>query len=184
MPANTTRPVGPHPATARPAPREHLRFTSGRTTAGAVAIAADDAGLVALELAATPRAARELLAQRFPHARLRDDDEGLHEWLELARGAIDDGSDDVPPLAPRGTEFQQRVWRELRAIPRGTTLAYGELAARLGRPRAMRAVAAACRANPLAVLVPCHRVVGRDGSLTGFRWGLERKRVLLERERA
>ena len=86
------------------------------------------------------------------------------------------------PLDIRGTAFQQRVWQALRKIPPGETLSYAELARRIGAPRAVRAVAGACAANPLAVAIPCHRVVRRDGNLAGYRWGIERKRALLERE--
>lgn len=89
-----------------------------------------------------------------------------------------------PPLAPRGTPFQQRVWTELRAVPAGTTVSYTDIARRIGRPKAVRAVAQACGANPIAVLIPCHRVVRGDGGLGGYRWGLERKRELLRREGA
>lgn len=87
------------------------------------------------------------------------------------------------PLAPRGTPFQREVWQALTAIPYGTTVSYGTIAARVGRPRAMRAVGAANRRNPIAIIVPCHRVIGADGSLTGYGGGLERKQVLLELER-
>jgi AraC family transcriptional regulator of adaptative response/methylated-DNA-[protein]-cysteine methyltransferase len=86
------------------------------------------------------------------------------------------------PLDPRGTAFQQEVWRALREIPAGSTASYAEVARRIGRPDASRAVAQACAANPLAVIVPCHRVVRGDGSLSGYRWGVERKRALLARE--
>ena len=86
------------------------------------------------------------------------------------------------PLDMRGTAFQQRVWQALRKIPPGETLSYAELARRIGAPRAVRAVAGACASNPLAVAIPCHRVVRRDGALAGYRWGIERKRALLERE--
>jgi AraC family transcriptional regulator of adaptative response/methylated-DNA-[protein]-cysteine methyltransferase len=88
------------------------------------------------------------------------------------------------PLDVRATAFQQRVWKALQAIPRGETRSYSELALHLGAPTASRAVAAACGANPVAVVVPCHRVVGKDGSLTGYRWGVERKRRLLEAEKS
>src|SRR5690606_14894223 len=86
------------------------------------------------------------------------------------------------PLDPRGTPFQRLVWGELRRIPAGETASYAEVARRIGRPRSARAVARACGANPLAVVVPCHRVVGSDGALSGYRWGVERKRALLARE--
>ena len=86
------------------------------------------------------------------------------------------------PLDVRGTAFQQRVWQALRAIPPGSTASYAEIARRIGAPAAVRAVAGACAANPLAVAIPCHRVVRTDGGLSGYRWGIERKRALLERE--
>jgi O-6-methylguanine DNA methyltransferase len=86
---------------------------------------------------------------------------------------------------PKGTDFQKSVWRALREIPVGATVTYSELARRIGRPESVRAVAAACGANPIAVIVPCHRVIGKDGSLTGYAWGgVEKKRMLLEREQA
>ena len=88
------------------------------------------------------------------------------------------------PLDVRGTVFQRQVWAALRGIPRGSTVTYSQLAAAIGRPTATRAVAAACGANPTAVVVPCHRVIGADGSLTGYRWGVERKQALLDREGA
>jgi AraC family transcriptional regulator of adaptative response/methylated-DNA-[protein]-cysteine methyltransferase len=87
------------------------------------------------------------------------------------------------PLDVRGTAFQERVWQALRAIPTGATATYAEIAARIGSPGAARAVGQACAANPLAVAIPCHRVVKRDGDLSGYRWGVERKRALLARER-
>ena len=86
------------------------------------------------------------------------------------------------PLDVRGTAFQQRVWRALQAIPAGTTASYAELAAAIGAPRAVRAVAGACAANPIAVAIPCHRVIRKGGGLSGYRWGVERKRALLKRE--
>src|SRR6185312_5741295 len=88
------------------------------------------------------------------------------------------------PLDARGTPFQREVWRALRAIPAGTTTTYGDLAAQLGRPGSARAVGAACAMNPISIIIPCHRVVARDGSLTGYAWGVERKRALLQRESA
>ena len=87
------------------------------------------------------------------------------------------------PLDVRATAFQHRVWRELQAIPRGETRSYSDIAAAIGSPRSVRAVAAACGANPVAVVVPCHRVVSKSGHLTGYRWGVERKRALLKQER-
>ncbi|MCS6811795.1 MAG: methylated-DNA--[protein]-cysteine S-methyltransferase [Tepidimonas sp.] len=122
------------------------------------------------------------------HPRIRWLDRGPPEsWIEAVQACLDDElphDRPLPPLAPAGTAFQHRVWAGLRALPRGVTISYQALAARLGQPTAARAVARACAANPLAVLIPCHRVVGSDGSLSGYRWGLARKRALLQREGA
>ncbi len=113
------------------------------------------------------------------------DDPSLAPLLRRAREAIDGGLDDGLPLDLRGTAFQLRVWNALREIPSGSTRSYGDLARRLGLPPgSARAVGAACGANRVAVLVPCHRVGRADGSLAGFRWGLDRKRALLDRERS
>jgi O-6-methylguanine DNA methyltransferase len=99
--------------------------------------------------------------------------------------SLDETVDDPAiPVDPAGTEFQRSVWRALRDIPLGCTVTYSELAHRIGRPESVRAVAAACGANPIAVIVPCHRVIGKDGSLTGYAWGIERKRMLIDREKA
>ena len=106
------------------------------------------------------------------------DDKELIAGLREHPGAI------ALPMDVRGTAFQQRVWRELQAIPRGETRTYSDVAAAIGSPKSVRAVASACGANPVAVVIPCHRVVGKDGSLTGYRWGVERKRALLEAEMA
>lgn len=104
-------------------------------------------------------------------------------WVEAVHAALEGNSQsDLPPLAPHGTPFQRRVWAALRMIPAGTRLSYRELAQRIGQPRAARAVAAACAANPIAVLIPCHRVVRTDGTLGGYRWGWARKHALLHRE--
>jgi AraC family transcriptional regulator of adaptative response/methylated-DNA-[protein]-cysteine methyltransferase len=98
------------------------------------------------------------------------------EYVEAPRGSLD------LPLDIRGTAFQRRVWSALKQLPAGATATYGDIAARIGRPNAARAVAGACAANPLALAIPCHRVVRADGQLGGYRWGLERKRELLQRE--
>lgn len=126
------------------------------------------------------------LQQRFPLAEIsRDASEVTASLAAAVVRAID-----APvrarelELAARGTDFQQRVWRALRDIPAGETTTYAELARRIGKPDAVRAVAGACAANPLAIIVPCHRVVRSDGSLSGYRWGVERKRELLRREGA
>ena len=124
------------------------------------------------------------LRRRFPQARIETDDAGLREtlaavvaFLEEPRAAL------ALPLDLRGTLFQRRVWEALQSIPPGQTRSYAELAAMLGQPRAVRAVARSCATNPVSLAVPCHRVIGSDGALTGYRWGVARKRALLERER-
>jgi AraC family transcriptional regulator, regulatory protein of adaptative response / methylated-DNA-[protein]-cysteine methyltransferase len=124
-------------------------------------------------------------ARRFPGAELTPADARTHELaVALAEAVEDPGVDRDIPLDLRGTAFQRDVWAELRKIPAGATITYGELARRVGRPAAVRAVAQACGANPVGVVVPCHRVIGADGSLTGYASGVERKRALLEREGA
>src|SRR5437773_9325020 len=124
------------------------------------------------------------LQDRFHAAELIGDDDALAGLVARAVALVEaPGSGAELPLDVRGTAFQQRVWEVLRAIPAGSTVTYAELASRIGSPTATRAVAQACGANRLAVAIPCHRVVRTDGSLSGYRWGVERKQALLERER-
>lgn len=123
------------------------------------------------------------LRERFPKAMFVHDPDGLSEHMErLASLWTDAPSNDPFSLDPVGTPFQKSVWDQLRRIPPGRTITYGELARRVGNPKSVRAVAQACGANPILMLVPCHRVIGADGSLTGFAAGVERKRELLRRE--
>jgi AraC family transcriptional regulator of adaptative response/methylated-DNA-[protein]-cysteine methyltransferase len=140
-------------------------------------------GVCAVELGDEPGELLRQLRARFPHASLQKDETGFAElverivsYVEMPRGALS------LPLDVRGTVFQEKVWRELRKIPPGATASYGEIARRIGAPKAARAVAGACALNPAAVAVPCHRAVRGDGGMGGYRWGLERKRALLERE--
>jgi AraC family transcriptional regulator, regulatory protein of adaptative response / methylated-DNA-[protein]-cysteine methyltransferase len=122
---------------------------------------------------------------RFPEASIAAEDAGLGDWArQILRCIAAPGEMPELPLDIRGTAFQAQVWRALQKIPLGQTATYSEIAAALGRPKAVRAVAGACAANPLAVLVPCHRVVRRGGDLGGYRWGIARKRALLELEQA
>lgn len=146
----------------------------GRTIRGVCAVLLGDDGD---DLAAE-------LAKRFPRARLRAESSPSARVVAAVVALVDaPQTGALLPLDLYGTVFQQRVWRALQEIPPGTTVSYGELADRIGAPSSVRAVARACGANPLAVVVPCHRVVGRDGALTGYRWGTERKKALIERER-
>jgi AraC family transcriptional regulator of adaptative response/methylated-DNA-[protein]-cysteine methyltransferase len=125
------------------------------------------------------------LRREFPKAIIQDGDSVFRRWLKSVVKQIEQPSRALDlPLDVRGTAFQQRVWQALRKIPRGQTASYAEVAARIGQPSASRAVARACATNPVAVVVPCHRVVRTDGGMSGYRWGVERKRKLLEREAA
>jgi len=147
-------------------------------------VGATERGLCWLALGATSAEAEGSLREEFPLAKLRRDT-SLSRLVDTALGSVRDGSDlgrSGEQLDLRGTVFQLRVWQALRAIPRGETRSYSELARELGNPNATRAVARACATNRVAVLVPCHRVIGASGSLTGYRWGVERKRMLLESE--
>ncbi len=161
-----------------------IRFALGQCSLGAILVAATDRGLCAILLGDDPEALLRNLQERFPKADLLGG-EGAFEQL-VARVVALVEQPRLPqdlPLDIRGTAFQRRVWEALRAIPAGATATYTEIAERIGAPKAVRAVAAACAANPLAVAVPCHRVVRLDGDLAGYRWGLARKQELLERER-
>ncbi|QHC36623.1 methylated-DNA--[protein]-cysteine S-methyltransferase [Komagataeibacter xylinus] len=163
-----------------------IRFITGPSSLGMVMVALGPEGLVAIMLDADEHALQEAVVASFPAAQAGGaDDAALAHWLEVVTACIEApwAMPDMP-LAVQGTPFQKQVWQALRDIPCGHTITYGELAARIGRPGAVRAVAGACAANRLAVVVPCHRVIRHDGSLSGYRWGVVRKQVLLARERA
>jgi AraC family transcriptional regulator of adaptative response/methylated-DNA-[protein]-cysteine methyltransferase len=162
---------------------EAIRFAIGESPLGLVLVAASLIGISAVLLGDARDALRGDLQRRFPGATLTEGDEAHRALSErvIAFIASPARALDVP-LDLRGTEFQRTVWRALREIPRGSTATYAEVARRIGMPRSARAVARACAANALAVLVPCHRVVRGDGSLAGYRWGVERKRALLAKE--
>ena len=168
---------------------ERIGFTTARTPFGWIVVGATERGLCWLALGATSGEAEASLREEFPAATIRRDS-SLSTWVEAAVANIRDGDYAVKngaapqALDLRGTAFQLRVWQALRQIPRGETRTYGELARELGDPKATRAVARACAMNRVSLMVPCHRVVGASGSLTGYRWGVERKRQLLEAERA
>jgi AraC family transcriptional regulator of adaptative response/methylated-DNA-[protein]-cysteine methyltransferase len=166
---------------------EEIGVCSAPSPFGWVIVGATRRGLCWLSLAATKAEAEATLRAEFPEANLRRDP-ALARWVELAVESVRSGAELVQKAAApqvldlRGTAFQLRVWQALRQIPRGETRSYSQLARELGDAKAVRAVARACAANRVAILVPCHRVVGADGSLTGYRWGVERKRKLLEAE--
>jgi AraC family transcriptional regulator of adaptative response/methylated-DNA-[protein]-cysteine methyltransferase len=161
----------------RPDLGEELRFATARTPFGTVLVAAGSEGVRAVLLGASAADAERELRESNPGAFIRRDP----SVRPVAAGILDSPKVD---LDMRGTEFQLEVWRRLLEIPRGETRTYTQLAAEMGRPRSVRAVARACASNRLGVLVPCHRVVRTDGSLAGYRWGLERKRALLAAEGA
>ena len=163
---------------------ETIRYTIVPTPVGQAIIAATERGICMTALGDDPASLEAGLRQRFPAAALVAADAALAGWAEQVVGFITrpEAQPDLP-LDIGGTAFQAMVWRALQKIPPGRTISYGELAAALGRPQAVRAVARAIASNNHAVLVPCHRVVRRDGDLAGYRWGVERKRALLARER-
>lgn len=184
--ADSARRLGMTPSQFREGGRDvPIRFAFGKSTLGAVLVAETPRGLCAVSIGESQDELARELKGRFPHASLTRDPELARRVREVVTIVEDPGSaaSGTLPLDIRGTAFQERVWRALRKIPAGATRTYAELARELGEPRAVRAVAGACAANPLAVLVPCHRVVRRDGALAGYRWGgVEKKRALLERE--
>jgi AraC family transcriptional regulator of adaptative response/methylated-DNA-[protein]-cysteine methyltransferase len=162
-----------------------LVFAVRACSLGHVLVAATPRGIAAVLLGDDETELRNDLAQRFAKALLIDAAEDLQPLLGKVLLSIDAPSRPASlPLDLRGTAFQRRVWNALLAIPPGETRSYSQIAGAIGAPGGSRAVAAACAANPVAVLVPCHRVIRGDGALAGYRWGLERKRALLARERA
>jgi AraC family transcriptional regulator of adaptative response/methylated-DNA-[protein]-cysteine methyltransferase len=173
---------------AQGAKGEKIGWASATSPFGWVVVGATDRGLCWLSLASTRAEAEASLRAEFPAAELRHDP-SLLRMVDAALQRVREGSDladsrgRIDSLDLRGTVFQLRVWQALRQIPRGETRSYSELAREIGDPKATRAVARACATNRVALLVPCHRVVGANGSLTGYRWGVERKRQLLQAEK-
>lgn len=162
---------------------EKIRFAIGESSIGLVLVAQGDQGVMAVLIGDDRDALRNDLVGRFPGATLLAGNADIDvptarviEYIESPTRQLDMAMD------MRGSDFQLEVWRALRNIPAGSVASYTDIARIIGRPNAVRAVAAACAANPLAVVVPCHRVVRRDGGLAGYRWGTERKRALLDRE--
>ncbi|MBL8469805.1 bifunctional DNA-binding transcriptional regulator/O6-methylguanine-DNA methyltransferase Ada [Methyloversatilis discipulorum] len=182
----SARPLGMTPRRYRAGGADtDIRFAIAQCALGALLVAASTQGVCAIALGDDADALARDLQDRFPHARLTGDDAVFARLVAQVVGLVEAPRIGLAlPLDIRGTAFQQRVWTALRAIPPGQTLSYTELAQRVGAPAAVRAVASACAANTLAVAVPCHRVVRTDGSLSGYRWGVARKRALLERERS
>ena len=162
-----------------------IRFAVGQCSLGAILVAQSERGVCAILLGDEPDALVRDLQDRFPNARHLGADAGYEQWVAKVVGLVEQPAVGLDlPLDVRGTAFQQRVWSALQQIPVGETASYLDIAEKIGAPRAVRAVAQACAANALAVAIPCHRVVRQDGALSGYRWGVERKRALLEREAA
>ncbi len=181
---NVTSHLGMSPSTYRQGGQGlSIRYVTAPCSLGHVVVATTERGICAIELADSEAQAESLLALRFPQAQVEPAAEPFAEMVQAVAAFVDapDGGLDLP-LDAQGTAFQHRVWDTLRQIPLGTTVSYGELAARLGKPRAHRAVASACAANPLAVLVPCHRVFRADGGIGGYRWGEQRKLAMQKKE--
>jgi AraC family transcriptional regulator of adaptative response/methylated-DNA-[protein]-cysteine methyltransferase len=173
--------LGMKPSVARAGgPGEVILYALAQCSLGHLVIAWTRRGVCEVGFADSPGELVPQLKRHFPKAKLDASDPA--EWVEAVIGAVEMTSSVDIPLDIRGTAFQERVWRELRAIPAGETRTYSQIASALGQPSAVRAVARACATNSLAVLVPCHRAVRKDGSLAGYRWGVERKRELLLRE--
>ncbi|HWG77412.1 MAG TPA: bifunctional DNA-binding transcriptional regulator/O6-methylguanine-DNA methyltransferase Ada [Steroidobacteraceae bacterium] len=165
--------------------REQLRFALGECSLGSFLVAVSARGVAAITLGEDPQALLRALQDMFPQATLVGADAGFEALVSKVVGLIDDPQTSLDlPLDVRGTAFQQRVWKALQTIPGGRTVSYAQLARQIGRPAAVRAVAAACAANRIAVAIPCHRVVRSDGSASGYRWGIERKAALLKREQS
>jgi len=161
-----------------------IRFAVGECSLGSILVARSDKGICAILLGDDPDALLRDLQDRFPNATLLGGNPAFERIVSEVVGFVDAPATRLRlPLDIRGTAFQQRVWQALRQIPEGSTATYADIAARLGSPSAARAVAKACAANPLAVAIPCHRVIRTDGTLSGYRWGIDRKRRLLARER-
>ena len=165
--------------------RTTIRFAVGQSSLGAVLVAATDKGVCAILLGDDPDALARNLQDRFPRAQLIGADARFEAAVAKAVGLVERPTLGFDlPLDIRGTAFQQRVWAALRGTTAGERVSYADVAGAIGSPRAVRAVAGACAANHLAVAIPCHRVVRRDGALSGYAWGVERKRALLAREAA
>jgi AraC family transcriptional regulator of adaptative response/methylated-DNA-[protein]-cysteine methyltransferase len=160
-----------------------VRYTIAASPLGRMLVAATDKGICAIQFAATDEELQQGLMREFPFAARRRDDAAMAEWTHSLERLID-GHDATPslPLDIRATAFQRRVWEYLQRIPRGETRSYSEVARKIGMPKATRAVARACATNPVALAIPCHRVVREDGDLGGYRWGLNRKEQLLAME--
>jgi len=163
--------------------RTQIRFAVGQCSLGAILVARSERGICSILLGDDADELARDLQDRFPQANLIGGDRAFEQLVAKVVGFVENPALGLDlPLDIRGTSFQQRIWQALRKIPVGTTVSYSDLAKAVGSPKAVRAVAQACAANPLAVAIPCHRVVRNDGSISGYRWGVDRKSALLKRE--
>ena len=162
---------------------EEIKFAVGQTSLGAILVASTKKGVAAILLGDDPDELVRDLQDRFPKAHLIGADRDYEALVARVVGFVEAPRIGLNlPLDVRGTAFQERVWKALQEIPAGVTVSYAEIARRIGSPKSVRAVAGACAANNLAVAIPCHRVVRNDGALSGYAWGVERKRTLIARE--
>jgi AraC family transcriptional regulator of adaptative response/methylated-DNA-[protein]-cysteine methyltransferase len=163
---------------------ESIRFAVAECSLGTVLIGATDHGVCSVLLGDSPEELVTMFQDQFPKAELLGGEDQFDGWIAGVLAVVDaTGAAPELPLDIRGTAFQQRVWKALTKIPLGETASYADIANQIGSPSSFRAVARACGANELAIVIPCHRVVRSDGGLSGYRWGIERKRALLDREK-
>jgi AraC family transcriptional regulator of adaptative response/methylated-DNA-[protein]-cysteine methyltransferase len=182
--AESDRILGMTPSTYRKGGADtDIQFAIGECSLGSILVAASQRGVCAILLGDDPDELARDLQDRFPRANLVGGNEEFEQLVAKVVGFVEAPRVGLNlPLDVRGTAFQQRVWQALRKIPTGSTTSYAEIAKQIGAPEAVRAVARACAANPLALAIPCHRVIRNDGGLSGYRWGVERKQELLQRE--
>ena len=179
----STSMLGMTPSQYRGGGNEDIKFAVGQTSLGAILVASSNKGIAAILLGDDPDELVRNLQDRFPKAHLIGPDRDYEALVARVVGFVETPVIGLDlPLDVRGTAFQQRVWQALQKIPAGKTVSYAELARRIGFPKAVRAVARACAGNKIAVAIPCHRVVRTDGSLSGYAWGVERKREMIRRE--
>lgn len=170
-------------AGAKPGQAAAIHFAFGRSWLGSVLVARTGKGVCAILLGDDPEVLADDLRKRFPRAVLTEGGADVERLMTRVSSFIEEPATGLDlPLDTQGTEFQRRVWEALLRIPAGKTASYTDIARRIGAPKSVRAVAQACAANSIAVAIPCHRVVRSDGELSGYRWGVDRKRALLERE--
>jgi AraC family transcriptional regulator of adaptative response/methylated-DNA-[protein]-cysteine methyltransferase len=161
---------------------QRIQFSIVPSALGRLLVAYTERGVCAVAIGSDDGALERGLRGDFPLADVRAAGPSIHEWITAIVASLDGTPSAAIPIDARGTAFQWRVWNALQRIPRGTTLSYSDVARKIGRPTAVRAVARACATNPVALVIPCHRVIREDGDLGGYRWGLERKQALLDRE--